>query len=72
MTKRRLPPVHAGLPREKFDNREVTYEHHTDVEHNMWHYLYFYVLVKEKDRTEFTGPESYVYDQVQVSGLAIV
>lgn len=32
----------------------------------MWHYLYFYVLVKEKDRTEFTGPESYVYAMVQV------
>lgn len=56
----------TGLSRSKFDNREVSYETHTEVEHNMWHYLYFYVLVKEKDRTEFTGPESYVYEMVQV------
>lgn len=33
----------------------------------MWHYLYFIVLVKVKDPTEFTGPESYVYAMVKVS-----
>lgn len=26
----------------------------------MWHYLSFIVLIKVKDPTEFTGPESYV------------
>ncbi|KAJ8936452.1 hypothetical protein NQ314_012314 [Rhamnusium bicolor] len=35
----------------------------------MWHYLYFIVLIKVKDPTEFTGPESYVYDMVKVSNL---
>lgn len=33
----------------------------------MWHYLYFIVLVKVKDPTEFTGPESYVYGMVKVN-----
>ena len=33
----------------------------------MWHYLYFIVLIKVKDPTEFTGPESYVYAMVKVS-----
>ncbi|KAA0201449.1 hypothetical protein HAZT_HAZT004472 [Hyalella azteca] len=56
----------CGLSRSNFDNREVSYETHIEVEHNMWHYLYFYVLVKEKDKTDFTGPESYVYALVQV------
>jgi len=32
----------------------------------MWHYLYFTVLVKVKDPTEFTGPESYVHEMVKV------
>ena len=32
----------------------------------MWHYLYFIVLIKVKDPTEFTGPESYVHDMVKV------
>ena len=32
----------------------------------MWHYLYFIVLIKVKDPTEFTGPESYVHQMVKV------
>ena len=32
----------------------------------MWHYLYFTVLLKVKDTTEFTGPESYVSQMVKV------
>lgn len=33
----------------------------------MWHYLYFLVLVKVKDPTEYTGPESYVAQMIAVS-----
>ena len=33
----------------------------------MWHYLYFLVLVKVKDPTEYTGPESYVAQMIVVS-----
>lgn len=35
----------------------------------MWHYLYFIVLIRVKDPTEFTGPESYVYDMVKHGNL---
>lgn len=34
----------------------------------MWHYLYFLVLVRVKDPTEYTGPESYVAQMIGVSG----
>lgn len=33
----------------------------------MWYYLYFLILIKVKDKTEFTGPESFVYSCIQVS-----
>lgn len=56
----------AGLNRSAFDNKTVSFEEHVKHEHNMWHYLYFIVLVKVKDPTEFTGPESYVYMMVKV------
>ena len=49
-----------GLERSAFDNKSVSFEEHIYCEHNMWHYLYFIVLVRVKDPTEFTGPESYV------------
>ena len=31
-----------------FDNKHVTFEEHIRNEHNMWHYLYFIVLIKER------------------------
>ena len=58
-----------GLERKSFDNKHVTFEEHVTTEHNMWHYLYFTVLVKVKDPTEFTGPESYVHEMVKVNNL---
>lgn len=59
--------VLAGLERDKFDNKTVTFEEHIKSEHNMWHYLYFLVLVRVKDPTEYTGPESYVAQMIAVS-----
>ncbi len=55
-----------GLDRSKFDNKTVSFDEHTKIEHNMWHYLYFLILIKVKDKTEFTGPESFVYHCIQV------
>ena len=56
----------AGLDRSAFDNKTVSFEEHCKLEHNMWHYLFFIILVKVKPPTEFTGPESYVYSMIQV------
>ncbi|XP_072571402.1 inositol 1,4,5-trisphosphate-gated calcium channel ITPR1 isoform X7 [Paramormyrops kingsleyae] len=59
----------CGLERDKFDNKTVTFEEHIKVEHNMWHYLFFIVLVKVKDSTEYTGPESYVAKMIKEHNL---
>ncbi|XP_052781889.1 inositol 1,4,5-trisphosphate receptor type 1-like isoform X2 [Mya arenaria] len=59
----------CGLQRSAFDNKTVSFEEHTKVEHNMWHYLNFIVLVKTKKSTEFTGPESYVSEMVKERNL---
>jgi inositol 1,4,5-triphosphate receptor type 1 len=55
----------CGLNRAAFDNRTVSFEEHIKTEHNMWQYLYFMVLIKVKDPTEFTGPESYVHGMIK-------
>jgi hypothetical protein len=34
--------------------------------HNMWNYVYFMVLIHVKDPTEYTGPESYVHEMIEV------
>lgn len=59
----------CGLERDKFDNKTVSFEEHIKSEHNMWHYLYFLVLVKVKDPTEYTGPESYVAQMIVEKNL---
>jgi len=59
----------CGLDRSSFDNKSVTFEDHIVSEHNMWHYLYFIVLTKVKDPTEFTGPESYVSEMTKEKNL---
>ncbi|XP_076468931.1 inositol 1,4,5-trisphosphate-gated calcium channel ITPR1-like isoform X4 [Babylonia areolata] len=59
----------CGLERDKFDNRSVSFEEHIKSEHNMWHYLFFIVLVNVKPSTEFTGPESYVHSMIKDRNL---
>lgn len=56
----------CGINRSAFDNKTISFEEHIRNEHNMWHYLFFIVLIKVKDPTEFTGPESYVNEMVKV------
>ena len=58
--------INIGLDRAKFDNKTVSFDEHIRLEHNMWHYLYFLIMIKVKDKTEFTGQESYVYSCIQV------
>lgn len=59
----------CGLDRSAFDNKSVSFEEHIRCEHNLWHYLYFIVLVRVKDPTEFTGPESYVDTMIKEKNL---
>ena len=54
------------MERGKFENKEVTFEEHIKREHSLWHYLFFIVYIKTKESTEFTGPESYVHDMINV------
>ena len=59
----------AGMERGKFENKEVTFEEHIKREHSLWHYLFFIVHIKTKEATEYTGPESYVSDMINVSKI---
>ncbi|XP_035770462.1 inositol 1,4,5-trisphosphate receptor type 3 [Neolamprologus brichardi] len=59
----------CGLERDKFDNKTVSFEEHIKLEHNIWNYLYFIVLVREKNKTDYTGPESYVAHMIKVGNV---
>ncbi|XP_056413537.1 inositol 1,4,5-trisphosphate receptor type 3 isoform X2 [Hyla sarda] len=59
----------CGLERDKFDNKTVSFEEHIKEEHNIWNYLYFIVLVRVKNKTDYTGPESYVAQMIKSKNL---
>ncbi|XP_053174093.1 inositol 1,4,5-trisphosphate receptor type 3 [Scomber japonicus] len=59
----------CGLERDKFDNKTVSFEDHIKQEHNIWNYLFFIVLVREKNKTDYTGPESYVAHMIKNNNL---
>lgn len=48
----------------------MSFEEHIKYEHNMWNYLYFIVLVRVKNKTDYTGPESYVAQMIKVRILS--
>ncbi|KAF0991205.1 hypothetical protein HZS_6306, partial [Henneguya salminicola] len=55
----------CGLYRSAFDNKDISFESHCNEDHNIWSYLYFIVHLNVKETTDFTGPESYVYDMIK-------
>lgn len=67
----RPPSASPGLERDKFDNKTVSFEEHIKFEHNMWNYLYFIVLVRVKNKTDYTGPESYVAQMIKVRAWGV-
>jgi len=48
---------------EKFQRDALGFDNHIRNEHNMWHYLYFYVYLKLKPVSEYTASEYYVHKQ---------
>ncbi|CAB4017715.1 inositol 1,4,5-trisphosphate receptor-like, partial [Paramuricea clavata] len=59
----------CGLGRAEFVNKVVSFDDHIKTEHNLWHYLYFIVLLRLKKRTDFTGPQSYVHELIKQRNL---
>ncbi|OQV16829.1 Ryanodine receptor [Hypsibius exemplaris] len=51
--------------KDEFDKQPRGFETHTLEEHNLANYLFFIMHLINKDQTEYTGQESYVWDMYQ-------
>jgi hypothetical protein len=40
---------------------DIPYIDHVKFEHNMWHYLWFWIHLESKDPLSYTGPEQYAF-----------
>ncbi|KAJ3127785.1 hypothetical protein HK098_005784 [Nowakowskiella sp. JEL0407] len=53
----------------EFERHAEGFEMHTRNDHNLWHYLYFFVHLKLKDPTEYTSHESYISEMLENQDL---
>jgi len=60
----------CGLERTVFDKDGVSFEKHTRLEHDVWNYIYYLVYMDQKDKFEYNGTESYIYDKIQADDLS--
>ena len=53
----------CSMERPVFDKTQVHgLEIHMQLDHNQWNYLFYIYYLKKKQKTEYNGIESYVYD----------
>jgi len=50
----------CSIAADVFQRQALGFKHHIKNEHNMWHYLYFFIYLDEKDKDEYTAAEEYV------------
>jgi len=51
------------------DTKGGGFESHVKSEHNMWHYLFAIIHIREKDRNDYNGWEDYVADLLEKEDL---
>uniref|UniRef100_A0A7S1IMD9 RyR/IP3R Homology associated domain-containing protein n=1 Tax=Eutreptiella gymnastica TaxID=73025 RepID=A0A7S1IMD9_9EUGL len=61
----------CGISADIFDQHvDGGFDKHCRESHNMWQYLFFMYHLKRKDKDEFTGQESYVYNKMQIRDMS--
>jgi len=58
------------LERTSFEKEGKSFARHVRVEHSIWNYLYYIVYLQSKDKLEYNGTESYIYDKLQSDDLS--
>ncbi|EAR83298.2 MIR domain protein (macronuclear) [Tetrahymena thermophila SB210] len=46
------------------------FQHHIDVEHNLWNYIFYISYLKEKNRNYMLGAESEIYQKVKIKDIS--
>jgi len=55
----------CGIDRATLDREGNGFEEHVDSEHNMWMYLFMFIHLKAKDKTELSGLESILWQYIK-------
>ena len=55
----------CAIEREDFETLGLDFKEHVAAQHNMWDYLFFRLYLEAKDPADFTGLETYCWEQQQ-------
>ena len=52
----------CNIERKEFEKNDKSFENHINTEHNIWHYVYYVILIQKKkdEQKSLTGLESFV------------
>lgn len=60
----------CGLKRTEFERASKDFRQHQTSEHNVLHYLYFIIHLREKDPSEYTGAEQYICEKLAADDVS--
>jgi hypothetical protein len=55
----------CSISEAEFNRHSIDFQHHIKNEHLVWEYLYFFVYLKRKEVTDFTGAESFCCEMIK-------
>ena len=58
------------MERTSFEKEGKSFEKHVRIEHSVWNYLYYIVYLKDKDKLEYNGTESYIFEKLENDDLS--
>jgi hypothetical protein len=61
----------CGISANTFDTHGDGFRRHCKQDHNLWSYANFFIYLKEKEKTEFSGQEDFVYRAIQRNDLSL-
>jgi len=60
----------CNLDRSLFEKEGKSFEHHVQVEHDLWNYLYYIVYLKSKNELHYSGTETYIFEKYSKEDLS--
>jgi hypothetical protein len=64
----------CGFTRETYEDipnfQGPAFDWHKNEEHNFWSYVYYFVYLKRKNKSDLTGVESYIWEMIQTSNFS--
>jgi len=60
----------CNIDKTEFSKKGKNFNEHNQSEHNPWDYIYFLVYLHEKNKEDFNGTESYIFEKYKKQDIS--